>query len=329
MLTPDKASLAPANGTDSTGEPADLVEAQLQQELRSMFEVDTQKGLQTYLEQSTRLQPHAWTSDIQTLYRAIHTIKGGAVTVGADAILQVSASLEDLLSDLRYLTTAPPLADQQLSNILAEAGELLAATLPIKAQGEQARAQVQPALQRLQQLRKQVQQAYLPQWSEQQMIQQEFAQQGLDLVVLDLEIALENLPAGPLPDSAIHTARSVTDQLRQIGQDLNLSAGWSDLLRQSETLFAELSSSIWRSQWPRLFQAFKDCASQSGQPVVFELRLSEDGLTEPIDQPALQLEAADSAGPAVVEQVDDPSDRLPEPELATDAVADLLGEVEH
>jgi HPt (histidine-containing phosphotransfer) domain-containing protein len=101
MLNPDQAAPAP-------DQPDDLMDAQLQQELHSMFEVDTQKGLQTYLDQLAGLQPQTWGGDIQTLYRAIHTIKGGAVTVGADAILQVATVLEDLLSDLRHLEEAPP-----------------------------------------------------------------------------------------------------------------------------------------------------------------------------------------------------------------------------
>ncbi|MBE9111640.1 response regulator [Nodosilinea sp. LEGE 07298] len=312
MLNPDQAASAPDNGTHSTDESADLMEAQLQQELRSMFEVDTQKGLQTYLDQAAGLQPQSWTKDIQTLYRVIHTIKGGAVTVGAESILQVATSLEDLLSDLRHLTTAPPLDDRQLNDMLVEAGELIAATLPIANQSQP--PQLQPALQRIQQIRNQVQQAYLPQWSEQQQIQQDFAQQGLELVVLDLEIALEKLPtSGPLPESILHSARHLIDQLDQIGQDVGFSTGWDTLLRQAEALLSQLSISTWRSQWPRLFQALKDCASQAGQPVAFELVLSEDRL--PLAPTAA---IADATGA---------SNRL-NPQAAAD-MADLLGDVEH
>ncbi|MBD2258364.1 response regulator [Pseudanabaena sp. FACHB-2040] len=312
MLNPDQAASAPDNGTHSADDSVDLMEAQLQQELRSMFEVDTQKGLQTYLDQAARLQPQTWAKDIQTLYRVIHTIKGGAVTVGADGILQVATSLEDLLSDLRHLTAAPPLEDRQLNDMLIEAGELIAATLPIANQDQ---AQAQPALQRLQQLRDQVQQAYLPQWSEQQQIQQDFAQQGLELVVLDLEIALEKLPtSGTLPKSIIHSARHLIDQLDQIGQDLGFSAGWLALLRQAETLLSDSSIPIWRSQWPRLFQALKDCASQSGQPVAFELMLSEDLVPS-----ALAAEVADPDG----------ADNWLDPQVAAADIGDLLGDVDH
>lgn len=279
MPNPDKTSQAPVNTADAAQGTEDFMEAQLQQELRSMFEVDTQKGLQTYLDQAARLQPQTWNRDIQTLYRTIHTIKGGAVTVGAEAILQVSTRLEDLLSDLRHLDTAPPLQDGRLGNRLIEAGELLAATIPLTAQGEAAIAEVFPTLEHLQTLRQQIQQDYLPQWSEERQIQQEFARQGLDLVVLDLEIAIENLPQqGALPEAVMHTARNTLDQLYQIGRDLQLSSGWGRLLRQAETLMHERHLEIWRSQWPRLFQALQDCAQQAGQPVPFDLCLTVDSL---------------------------------------------------
>ncbi|MEO0409400.1 MAG: Hpt domain-containing protein, partial [Cyanobacteria bacterium P01_A01_bin.135] len=101
-------------------------EAALQQELRGLFEVDTQEGLETYLQQVGHLTPQTWSQDIQTLYRIVHTIKGGAVTVGALTILPVATALEDLLSDLRSVEAAPPLEDGRLADMLSEAGELLA-----------------------------------------------------------------------------------------------------------------------------------------------------------------------------------------------------------
>ena len=295
MLNPEKVPKVPANAPDSIGDSEDLMEAQLQQELRSMFEVDTQKGLQTYLDQASRLQPQTWSNDIQTIYRAIHTIKGGAVTVRADAILHVATVLEDLLSDLRHLETAPPLEDGQLEEVLVEAGELLASTIPIEATGEAARTQVEPSVQRIQSLRSQVQERYLPQWSQQKQIQQEFAQQGLDLVVLDLEIAVENLSDGAVPESILHIARNLIDQLHQIGRDLQLSFGWGNLLTQAETLVGEPNASVWRSQWPRLFHALKDSARLGGDSVPFALnlavetpRLSTDGPS--IDESSLEDE---------------------------------------
>ena len=279
MLNPNDAPQVSAHPLGQSDEAMDAMEAQLQQELRSMFEVDTQKGLQTFLDQAPRLHPQTWSKDIQTLYRTIHTIKGGSVTVGADAILQVATVLEDLLSDLRHLETAPSLQDGTLAEILVEAGELLASTISIEAQGETARAQVEPSVQRIQTLRSQIQQRYLPQWSEQKQLQQEFAQQGLDLVVLDLEIALENLPQqAKLPENILQTARNITDQLYQIGQDLQLSSGWETLLRQAETLMGEPDARLWHTQWPRLFQALKTCARGGGSSVPFELVFPEKTL---------------------------------------------------
>ena len=102
--------------------PIDAAEAELQQELREMFIVDTQQNLDAYFGPIQKLNPQSWTADIQQLYRSIHTIKGGAVTVAADAMLQAAIVLEDLLSDLRYLEVAPALVDGELAQILLEGG---------------------------------------------------------------------------------------------------------------------------------------------------------------------------------------------------------------
>ena len=270
MSTPELPS--PKSTPMPNPQPDDWMDAQLQQELRGLFEMDTQKSLQTYIDRSKELQPQSWKHDIQTLYRAIHTIKGGAVTVGADAILQVSIVLEDLLSDLRLLEAAPSLADGRLQEMLVEAGELLASTLSIEVQGAAARAQVEPSVQRIQELRSQLQQSYLPQWNEQTQIQQEFARQGLDLVVLDLTIALEQLAdATTLPESILPIAQSLIERLDSIGQDLQLETGWGMLLNQASTLIEQPDIELWRSQWPRLFQAFKNCARAGGKPASFGL----------------------------------------------------------
>lgn len=273
MPNPEKGSKASANATHSVDHADDVMEAQLQQELRSMFEVDTQKRLQTYLDEAGHLQAQTWTDDIQKLYRAIHTIKGGAVTVGAEAILPVATVLEDLLSDLRHLETAPPLEDGQLAEMLIEAGELLAATLSVQAIDDAARTQIEAAVAQIEQLRSRIQAQYLPQWSPQKQFQQEFAREGLDLVVLDLEIALENLTdADDLPANVCQIARNLIEQLGQIGRDLQLAAGWTTLLGQAEPLLSTAYTQHWKTQWPRLFQAFKACVRIGGEPVDFTLQ---------------------------------------------------------
>ncbi len=292
MLNSKKAPQAPVN---FIGGSEDLMEAQLQQELLSMFEVDTQKGLQAYLDQASHLQSDQWNTDIQTLYRAIHTIKGGAVTVGADAILQVATVLEDLLSDLRRLETAPPLEDGQLTNMLVEAGELLASASLIKAEKAEARSRVEPSVQRIHWLRSHIQACYLPHWSPQEQIQQEFVQQGFDLVVLDLEIALENLTVeGALPEEVLQTGRSLVEQLRQIGNDLELSAGWRTLLQQAEILLERRSVEIWQTQWPRLFQALKGSIRRGSEPVSFTLVLPEEAADPAATSPLPQSAASDA-----------------------------------
>ncbi|MBW4621901.1 MAG: response regulator [Cyanosarcina radialis HA8281-LM2] len=244
----------------------DLVEAQLQQELRQMFEVDTQMYLQNYIELAQRLQPQSWTADIQEMYRAIHTIKGGAVTVAADAILLVATALEDLLSDLRYLDPAPPLADGQLGQKLLEAGELLASSLEVKTRGNMALVAVQPSVRRLETLRSQIQQLYLPEWNEQQLLHQEFAEQGFDLVVLDLEMALEELPPdGEVPLEIFETAKRTTGQLEQIGRDIELAEGWQQLLNRTQEFCQHRDVEFWHSQLPSYLQQLKDCAKNGGK----------------------------------------------------------------
>ena len=94
-------------------------EAELQEELRALFLVDTQTYLERYSQIANRLADESWQQDIQELYRCIHTIKGGAVTVGAEAIVQVSTALEELLSALRYLDAAPPSERSQTGSIIA------------------------------------------------------------------------------------------------------------------------------------------------------------------------------------------------------------------
>jgi chemotaxis protein histidine kinase CheA len=206
----------------------DAAEAQLQQELREMFAIDTQQHLENYFTPIHRLNPRSWTADIQQLYRAIHTIKGGAVTVSADAMLQSAIVLEDLLSDLRYLVVAPVLADGRLAQILTEAGELVSSSIEIVETGEIAIELVRPTVARLEQLRALVKQLYLPDWNELKQVHQEFAEEGFDLTILELEIALSKLPdRGIVPAKIVETAQATISQLTQIGVDLELPEDWT------------------------------------------------------------------------------------------------------
>ncbi|HEY9833052.1 MAG TPA: Hpt domain-containing protein, partial [Stenomitos sp.] len=252
-----------------------LADAQLQQELYSLFIIDTHEYLQKYSQITQSLQPSSWRADIQELYRCIHTIKGGAVTVGALAVLEVATALEEVLSDLRYLELAPVLSDGHLSQALLEAGELLTVTVEFQQSEEN-----DPLLNRIQVLHEEIQKRYLSQWNEIRQLHQDFAEQGFDLVVLELEIALEQLPPqGRVPDRTLQTAKQTLEQLEQIGQELQLAQGWTDLLAQAQRLLNHPDNAIWRlskeqklgqSQWSLLFQALKTCAKQSGKSVPFE-----------------------------------------------------------
>ncbi|NJO51206.1 MAG: hypothetical protein HC840_19170 [Leptolyngbyaceae cyanobacterium RM2_2_4] len=256
---------------DPLKDPETFAEAQLQQELRILFIVDTQDCLQRYSHIAKQLHAQSWTQDVRELYRCIHTIKGGAVTVTAEAILKVATVIEDLLSDLRYLDSAPSLADGYLQQTLLETGELLASTLNVSG-SEDAGAQIAPILTRIQVLHKQVRERYLPTWNEQKQLHQEFADQGFDMIVLDLEIALEQAPSqGTVLEMTRTLAQQTLTQLQQVGQDLQFAAGWTQLLNQAQQLFDHPENLIWRSQWPLLFHTLKTCAKQSGAPVPFEL----------------------------------------------------------
>jgi chemotaxis protein histidine kinase CheA/ActR/RegA family two-component response regulator len=252
-----------------------FAEAQLQQELYELFIVDTQDYLHKYRQIAQSLKSQSWRADIQELYRCIHTIKGEAVTVGAEAVLCISTALEEVLSDLRYLELAPLLTDGYLSQALLEAGELLTVTVEFQQSEEN-----DPLLNHIQTLHEEIRKRYLPQWDEIRQLHQDFAEQGLDLVVLELEIALEQLPdRGRVPDRTIQTAQQLLEQLEQIGQELQLATGWTELLKQAQTLLNHPENAVWRlpkghqrnqSQWSLFFQALKSCAKQSGNPVPFE-----------------------------------------------------------
>jgi chemotaxis protein histidine kinase CheA len=264
---------------------ADEAESELQQELRVLFVIDTQQHLQSYFTLVQQLTPQAWTAEIQHIYRAVHTIKGGAVTVDADALLHAAMSLEDLLSDLRYLDSPPDLTDGSLSRLLLEAGELLSSSIEITAVRAEAIAQVQPTVRRLQAIHTEVKLRYIPDWSELKQVHQEFAEEGFDLVVLELEMALGNLPAqGPVPLQTRETAQQTLEQLAEIGRDLQFAAGWATLLQECAAV--QPDSAQWRQSWPTLFNRLKNCAKQGGietdeaSPVIERIPLLQTDVLE-------------------------------------------------
>ena len=239
----------------------DLAELQLERELRQMFEVDSQKDLETYLTHVQELQEQSWITDIQTMYRAVHTIKGGSVTVGADAILQVATVLEDMLSELRYLESIPTLDDGHLKQMLQEGGEIIASVFGT----EQNEAAVRAKVARIAELKQQIQENYLAHWNEQTQIQIEFAEEGFDLVVLDLEVAINNLPKeGGVPDRTIELATQLIEELDQIGAELELASGWTTLLENASELLQQPDAALWKAKWTEYFQSLKTCAKQGG-----------------------------------------------------------------
>jgi chemotaxis protein histidine kinase CheA len=290
-------NLNPASAIDSA-------EAELQQELREMFEVDTQQYLEEYFSLVQQLNPQSWAGDIQHIYRAIHTIKGGAVTVAADGMLHAGMALEDLLSDLRYLDLAPDLSDGQLSHMLLEAGELLSSSIEIKETGDAAIAQVQPTVQRIHALHELIRQSYLPDWNELKQVHQEFAEQGFDLVVLELEMALAKLsPQCKIPESILQIAQQTLDQLTAIGSDLEFAKSWVPVMAQCQSLVNRANSEQWQRCWTQYFPLLKECAKQGGelspslQAQLQSIEDAESAVLSDFSDIALDLEETDATVP--------------------------------
>ncbi|MEM9137058.1 MAG: hybrid sensor histidine kinase/response regulator, partial [Cyanobacteria bacterium P01_F01_bin.42] len=183
----------------------------------------------------------------------------------AEAMLQAATTLEDLLSDLRYLDQAPSM-DGSLTSMLEEAGELLSSTMETTGPEETAIATVRPTLERLTALREQIKAHYIPDWNELAHVHQEFATQGFSLVIIDLEIVLDQLSAAtPVSEVAQQTAQETLSQLIQIGTDLQLADDWFKILERCQTLAQSHDSQLWCQAWPPYFHALKTCAKQSGK----------------------------------------------------------------
>jgi chemotaxis protein histidine kinase CheA len=246
---------------ESLANSIDNDEALLQKELSEMFVVDTKQHLATYFQLVERLNTRSWSADVQSIYRAIHTIKGGAVTVGAEGILQTAIVLEDLLDDLRSLKIAPELSDSYLQEILIEAGDLLISSMNIDEENL-----IKHNTDRLQLLHQQVKTVYLPDWDENKQLQQEFADQGFDFIVLPLEMQLDALtPEAAIPDEVRDTAAYTIEQLQQIGYALKFERGWLNLLDICRQVVNHVDSYVWKSTLPEYLVMLKECARNGGQ----------------------------------------------------------------
>jgi len=295
-------------------------DAQLQEELRILFELDTQKYLQLYVQTVNQLNAPNWKEDIQQLYRCVHTIKGGSVTVGFLAVLQVSSILEDVLSDLRFLETAPPLADGELTKALIEAGELLIGSVQM---GES--SDPESAVKYIQGLRDRIQSEYLPEWNEMRQVQQEFADQGFDLVTLDLEMTIEELPpTGEVPPEACEIAQQTIAQLQEIGTEINLAKAWQEFILKGIELCDRLDCELWHKEWMPFLKTLKDSARQGGvfaieaEPIVLST-IIESLPTVTKDLPANVSPTADIQIPVPLDRLERSSQYLVETLMATRA----------
>lgn len=333
--------------------PAEQAEAQLQQELREMFALDTQTYLQRYSQLAHDLQASSWTADIQEMYRCVHTIKGGAVTVAADAILHVSKALEDVLSDLRYLDTAPPLDNGELSQLLVESGELLTGTLSVTGSDEEIRDRIAPTLTRIGQIHERLQAEFLKGWDESTQLRRDFVEQGFDLVVLPIEMGVEQLDErGDIPPDLIAATTETLAELRVVGQDLDIGDDWQPLLDRCHALLQTPDPAIWKQAWPEYLLDLKRCAyggplpaamistptaAIASEPAPVELASALDdlavlGTTADLDLPAIAIPdlvppeipdldpvaiAAPLDGLAGLESLMEPPAIEPEPAIAT------------
>ena len=298
---------------DATPQPnpeLNLIEEELQKELRSMFELDTQTYLQTYEQVTKQLQSESWTEDIQELYRAIHTIKGGAVTVGANSVLATTTALEEMLSDLRYLQTAPELGDGGLIAILMEAGEIVSGSLLIGQDEEE--SVLNSALKQLKKLHENVQAQFLVEIDEHQQLCQDFANQGFDLMVLELEMALEQIPEGAaIPGALVDTGAQAFTDLETVGKNLEIGNNWSSLIQPLFELLLENDGDIWRSRCKTYLSLLKDCALEGGNLTdAASSQLAADGFTLAPSSPSNEVES---------DRIDSfLNDAIVEPEVETD-----------
>jgi chemotaxis protein histidine kinase CheA len=280
----------------------DEAEAQLQQELREMFAVDTAQHLSDYFRLVNQLNSSSWTADVQSIYRAVHTIKGGAVTVGAECTLQAATILENLLDDLRYLKNAPDLSDRGLIGILTTAGDLLSASITIEVDSPDL---ISHTNERLETIHAQVKTVYLPNWSTNQQLQQEFVEQGFDFVVLPLEMQLDALATDvAVPDKLQVTAAVTIHRLREIGSDLELGRGWTKVLDLCQQVVEHVDSYVWKSTLPTYLVMLKDCAANGGElenlapappPVARHSKDSRQAIQIPIPLTRLDLSSQQAA----------------------------------
>ncbi|MFN3361640.1 MAG: response regulator, partial [Pseudanabaenaceae cyanobacterium] len=280
-------------------------------ELKALFDVDTQKYLQEYFATVEAISAATWKADIQKLYRAIHTIKGGAATVGANPILQVAKVLEDWLSDLRNLDEAPPL--ENLRSGLLESGELLIGTLQMDYS-----TVPMAAVERIFDLHQTFKESYKEELSETVLLHREFADQGFDLMVLDLEMLIEQLtPETAITPEMQATATQCLEQLAEIGKEIGLAEGWSKLLLEGKEIIANTSGKAWQEQFPPYLKSLKECARRSGKPIEPPKPAEPAPPTDPPKPP--EPAVADIQIPVPLERLDRSAQYLVETLMATRA----------
>ena len=252
----------------NSSEGFDLADLKLQQELLQMFEVDSQKDLETYFTCVQNLQENSWKADTQTMYRVIHTIKGSSATVNANGIVEVATVLEDILSQLRYLNNIPPLEDGQLQQILVEGGEIIASVLSTQPEESAIKTKVEY----LENLKQKIQTNYFENWQEKTQLQIEFVENGFDLIILDLEIALSQLSTTEIvPPEVIDLAVELIAVLTDVGTEIELESGWTKLLNEADELVDNPNAQFWKSEWSQLFSKLKTSALNGGKETKEEI----------------------------------------------------------
>jgi chemosensory pili system protein ChpA (sensor histidine kinase/response regulator) len=181
------------------------------------------------------------------------------------------------------------------------------------------------AVKYIQGLRDRIQSEYLPEWNEMRQVQQEFADQGFDLVTLDLEMTIEELPpTGEVPPEACEIAQQTIAQLQEIGTEINLAKAWQEFILKGFELCDRLDCELWHKEWMPFLKTLKDSARQGGvfaieaEPIVLST-IIESLPTVTKDLPANVSPTADIQIPVPLDRLERSSQYLVETLMATRA----------
>jgi hypothetical protein len=131
----------------------------------------------------------------------------------------------------------------------------------------------------------------------------EFANNGFDLVTLDLDMCVEQLPLqGNVPEEAVAIAIQTIAQLREIGDELQFASDWQNLLQSAEAFAndATQDTQAWQRQWGEKLRSLKECARNVGklpQPKPTQKATAAPASPTPVAKPLVNLTPASQREP--------------------------------